>query len=29
MGAANRGRKEVCELLLKKGANRDLTDVRG
>lgn len=29
MGAAYRGRKEVCEMLLKKGANRDLTDIKG
>ena len=29
MGAANQGRKEVCEMLLKKGANRDLTDIEG
>jgi len=29
MGAASQGRKEVCEMLLKKGANRDLTDIKG
>lgn len=29
MGAANRGRKEVCEFLLRKGAERNLTDIRG